>query len=96
MYKPRYRDGNDRCYLLSMTTATHDDIVRLFPGVQDHAVLEILATKATVDDLEAASLMLQDADEGLIDAKQRQGDRLNILVGILANSEIQPPDDFDR
>ena len=96
MYKPRYRDGNERCYLSGMAIATHDDIARLFPGVQDHAVLEILATNATVDDLKAASLMLQDADEGLIDAKQRQGDRLNILVGILANSEIQPPDDFDR
>ena len=96
MYKPRYRDGNERCYIPGMATATHEDIVRLFPGVQDHAVQEILATKAAVDDLEAASLMLQDADEGLIDAKQRQGDRLNILLGILVKSEIRLRDDFDR
>ncbi len=78
-----------------MTTATHDDIVRLFPGVQDHTVLEILATEASVDELEAALLLLQDDDEGLIGVKERHGDRLNLLHGILANSEIQLRDDFD-
>ena len=78
-----------------MTTATHDDIVRLFPGVQDHTVLEILATEASVDELEATLLLLQDDDEGLIGVKERHGDRLNLLHGILANSEIQLRDDFD-
>lgn len=79
-----------------MATATHDEIVRLFPGMQDHTVLEILAMEASVDELEAASLMLQDADEGLIGVKQRRGDRLNLLLGILAGSEIRPRDDVDR
>ena len=79
-----------------MATATHDEIVRLFPGIQDHTVLEILAAKATVPELEAASLMLQDADEGLIGVKQRHGDRLSHLLGILEKSEIRPQDDRER
>ncbi len=79
-----------------MAIATHDDIVRLFPGMQDHTVVEIMAMEATVDELDAASLLLQDADEGLIGAKQRHGDRLSCLLGILANSEIRPREDRDR
>jgi len=50
-----------------MTTATHSEIVQLFPGIQDHSVLEILATKATVEELEAAMLLLNDEDEGMIE-----------------------------
>ena len=71
-----------------MATATHEQIVRIFPGIQDHTVLEILATRATVGDLEAASLLLQDADEGLVDVRRREGDRINRLLDILARSEI--------
>jgi hypothetical protein len=78
-----------------MAGATHDDIARLFPGIQDHTVLEILATEATVDDLEAASLLLQDNDEGLIDIKEQKGSLLNQLLQILAKSEIRLPDDLD-
>lgn len=79
-----------------MANATHDDIVRLFPGIQDHAVLEILAMHGTVDELDAASLLLQDADEGLVGVKQRHGDRLSRLLAILGKSEIRAPDDADR
>ncbi len=79
-----------------MAVATHDDIVRLFPGMQDHTVVEIMAMEATVDELDAASLLLQDADEGLIGAQQRHGDRLSRLLAILANSEIRPREDRDR
>lgn len=79
-----------------MANATHDDIVRLFPGMQDHTVLEILAMHATVNELDAASLLLQDADEGLIGVKQRHGDRLSRLLAILAKSEIRTRDDRDR
>ncbi len=78
-----------------MATATHDDIARLFPGIQDHTAVEILATEATVDDLEAALLLLQDNDEGLIDIKQQKGRLLNRLLEIVANSEISLRDDFD-
>jgi hypothetical protein len=79
-----------------MTTATHDDIVRLFPGIQDHTVLAISGTEATVAELEAALQLLQDDDKGLIDFKHQKGSRLNLLLGILQKSEIQPRDDFER
>jgi len=79
-----------------MTTATHDDIVRLFPGIQDHTVLEILDTKATVDEIEATSLLLQNADEGLIEIKKREGDRINRLLNLLASSEIRPQENDDQ
>lgn len=79
-----------------MSTATNDQIVRLFPGIQDHAVIEILNTNATVDELEAAMLLLQSADEGLIDIKQREGDRINRLLNILGSSELRPQENRDR
>ncbi len=78
-----------------MTTATQNDIVRLLPGIQDHTVLEILAMEATVAELEALVQLLQDDDEGLIEVKRQAGSRLNLLLGILANSEIQLRDDFE-
>ena len=79
-----------------MTTVTHDEIVRLFPGIQDHTALEILDTKATVGELEAASLLLQDADEGLVEIKRQDGDQINRLLDILASSEIRPLEEGDR
>lgn len=79
-----------------MTTVTHDEIVRLFPGIQDHTALEILDMKATVGELEAASLLLQNADEGLVDIKQREGDQINRLLNILGSSEIRPREEGDR
>ena len=79
-----------------MTTVTHDEIVRLFPGIQDHTALEILDMKATVGELEAVSLLLQNADEGLVDIKQREGDQINRLLNILSNSEIRPGEEGDR
>lgn len=76
-----------------MTIATHDDIARLFPGIQDHTAVEILHANATVTELEAASLLLQNADDGLVDVKREHGDRINRLLAILGHSEIRPPDD---
>ena len=58
-------------------------------------MLEILATEATVSELEAALLLLQDSDEGLIGIKQQKSPLLNRLLGILAKSEILLRDDFD-
>ncbi|MEJ2161622.1 MAG: hypothetical protein P8X53_14250 [Chromatiales bacterium] len=75
-----------------MNTATHQDIVRLFPGIQDHTVVEILGTEATLGDIEAAVALLQDADEGLIGVKQRHGDRINRVLDILAASDFRPED----
>ncbi|MDH3637856.1 MAG: hypothetical protein OES09_05265 [Gammaproteobacteria bacterium] len=79
-----------------MSIGTRDDIVRLFPGIQDHTIVEILATKCTVDQLEAASLLLADQDEGLIDAKREAADQLARVLDILAQAEIMPREDRDR
>jgi len=79
-----------------MDAATRQDITRVFPGVQDHAVVEILGARATLGDIEAAAALLQDADEGLIGVKQRHGDRINRVLDILAASDYRPddPDDY--
>jgi hypothetical protein len=79
-----------------MDTVTHQDIVRLFPGIQDHTVLEILDTKATLGDIEAAVALLQDADEGLIGVKQRHGDSINRVLDILAASDLRPAEVNDH
>ena len=79
-----------------MDTATQQDIVRLFPGIQDHTVVEILDTKATLGDIEAAVALLQDADEGLIGVKQRHGDRINRVLDILAASDLRPAEVNDH
>jgi hypothetical protein len=78
-----------------MNTATHQDIVRLFPGIEDHTVVEILDTHATLGDVEAVLALLQDADEGLIGVKQRHGDRIDRVLEILTASGFRP-DSFDE
>ena len=79
-----------------MNAATHQDIVRLFPGIQDHTVVEILDANATLGDIEAALELLQDADEGLIGVKQRHGDRINRVLNILAASGLRRDDLEER
>jgi hypothetical protein len=79
-----------------MITASRADIVRLFPGIQDHAVVDVLATKATVSELEAASLLLGNQNNGLIEAKREAGGQLSRVLDILARAEIVPVDDSDR
>jgi len=78
-----------------MNAATHQDIVRLLPGIEDHTVVEILGAHPTLGDIEAAVALLQDADEGLIGVKQRHGDRINRVLDILAASDFRP-DDLDE
>jgi hypothetical protein len=78
-----------------MNAAKHQDITRLFPGIQDHTVVEILDTRATLGEIEAALALLLDADEGLIGVKQRHGDRINRVLDILAASDYRR-DDFDE
>lgn len=77
-----------------MNAATRQDITRLFPGVQDHTVVEILGAQPTLGDIEAAAALLQDADEGLIGVKQRHGDCINRVLDILAAADYRP-DEFD-
>jgi hypothetical protein len=79
-----------------MITVTHDEIVRLFPGIQDHTVVDVLATKATISELEAAYLLLGNQDNGLIEAKREAGGQLSRVIDILARAEVMPADDSDR
>ena len=79
-----------------MTTATHNDIARLFPGLQDHAKAEILATGADVEELEALFAMLAGDEEGLIEVRRQEGGRIDRLLTILHQSGIEPQQDRDR
>jgi hypothetical protein len=77
-----------------MHAATRKDITRLFPGIQDHTVVEILDANATLGDIEVALALLQDVDEGLVGAKQRHGESINRVLDILVASDYRP-DDLD-
>lgn len=79
-----------------MTIATHDEVCRLFPGLDDHAVVDLLAARPSTAELEAVMQMLQDNDEALIDVRQQKGDRLNRLFAILARSQLQAADNHGR
>lgn len=72
-----------------MDAATRQDITRLFPGIQDHTVVEILGARPTLGDIEAAASLLQDADEGLIGVKQRHGDCINRVLDILSAADYR-------
>ncbi len=79
-----------------MVTATHDDIARLFPGIQDHTAVEIIQANASFADLEAVALLLQGADDDLISIRREHGDRINRVLDILAKGEfVQGEDDRD-
>lgn len=76
-----------------MEKATHNDVVRLFPGIQDHAAVEVLATNPTFAELGAAALLLQNSDEGLMDAERMHGDRIHRLLEILDSSGLRQTED---
>mgnify|MGYP001812369626 FL=1 len=75
-----------------MATLTREDVVRLCPGILAHTVVELLETKASVAELDAAVQLLHDADEGLIDVQREHGDQINRLLTILRLSEISLPE----
>jgi hypothetical protein len=79
-----------------MSIATHKDIVQVFPGIHDHAAVEILEMQATVDELEAALALLTSDDKDLIDIKQREGGQIHRLLNILNQADIQAVLDRDR
>jgi len=79
-----------------MTIATHADVCRLFPGLQDHAIVDLLAARPSIAELEAVSQLLQDDDESLIEIKQRKGARLNRLIVTLSHAQLHAADNHDR
>jgi hypothetical protein len=78
-----------------MTIATHDDIARLFPGISDHVILEILETGSTLSELEAALVSMTDDGEDLIEIQQREGTKIHRLLSILNQADIEMPADRD-
>jgi len=76
-----------------MTVAIHNDVVRLIPEIQDHAIVEILAMSATVSEIEAALAELSSEDEPLVAVEQRVGDRIHRLLNILSASQIDTDQD---
>lgn len=83
-----------RWYILIMVAVTHDDVSRLFPSMQDHTVVEGLAMGTTVDELEAAFLLLQGNDEELEETNCK-GSRLNLLLELLADPETPFRDELE-
>jgi hypothetical protein len=79
-----------------MNKATRKDVLSIFPEIQDHAVVEILDMMATVDDLEAALLILTSDDKDLIDIKRREGGRIHRLLNILNQAGVQTAVDRER
>ena len=75
--------------------ATHKEISRLFPALSDHAILEIEAMRATVDELDAAMLMLRGEDEALVDVRRRDSGRLQRLIAVLHDAGVGPTEDRD-
>lgn len=78
-----------------MPTATHSDIIRVFPNLPDSAIARIEAMRATVTELDAALVILSSEDSDLIEDKQRAGDRLNQLLAVLSDAGIEAPDDHE-
>jgi len=78
-----------------MPIAAYKDVVRVFPGLQDHTVAALLDMKATVDELEAALVMLSGDEEQLIDFQSREGDQVHGILSILGRSELQAREDRD-
>ncbi len=79
-----------------MNSATHEDIMRVFPDIEDHAAVEILAMKATVNELEAALVLLTSDDKDVIEIKRREGDQIHRLMNILNRAQIAPQSGRDR
>lgn len=75
------------------TQVSHEQIAELFPGIEDHTVVEIMETGATLDDLEAAFQWLQSGDEPAFAARRQDSSRFNRLLGVLTEARVQPAQD---
>jgi hypothetical protein len=79
-----------------MATATREEILRLFPGLPEHAVLALIDANATVAELDAAMLSLQGDDDAIIEFRRRDGTRLERLLAILSEAGIEPEEPIER
>jgi len=72
-----------------MVTATAKDILSVFPDLTDHALVEIRDLEVTIDDLEAALAALASEDVDMLEIRQREGDRINLLLDVLRQAGIE-------
>ena len=79
-----------------MSIATRKDVLSVFPDIQDHAVVEIMALNATIDDLEAALVILTSEDKNLIEIKRREGGQIHQLMNILNQAGVLAAADRER
>ena len=79
-----------------MSIATRKDVLSVFPDIQDHAVVEIMDLNATIDDLEAALVILTSEDKNLIEIKRREGGKIHQLMNILNQAGVLAAADRDR
>ena len=79
-----------------MSIATRKDVLSVFPDIQDHAVVEIMALNATIDDLEAALVILTSEDKNLIEIKRREGGQIHQLMNILNQAAVLAAADRER
>jgi hypothetical protein len=75
--------------------ASHKDILRLFPGLQAHTVLEVQEIGASADDLEVALQLLNASDEPLVEAGRREDPTVHRVLSILSQDDIDPFGDED-
>lgn len=78
-----------------MTRATRKEVLAVFPGLDDHTVVEILDMRATVDELEAALTILTSDDKELIAIKRREGGEIHRLLNILTEAGVEPTTEQD-
>lgn len=72
-----------------MSKATRKDVLGVFPGLEDHTVVEILDMGATVNELEAALTILSSDDKDLVAIKRREGGEINRLLDILGQAGVE-------
>ena len=79
-----------------MSVASHNDVSRLIPGIEDHAAADLLAMRPSIAELEAVLQMLQDYDDALEEIRRQKGDRLNRLYVILEQAQVRADDDRNQ
>ncbi len=74
-----------------MSHITHDQIAHMFPGIQDHTVVEILDVQPTESELEATLMALQGDDRPNVN--QPDNPKVLRMIDILRQVDFGLEDD---
>lgn len=74
---------------------TPNQILRLFPDLQAHTVVELQEIGASADDLEVALQLLNASDEPLVEAGRREDPTVHRVLSVLSQADIDPFGDQD-